>query len=64
MDFIEYRVRYREVKGYAHGVTFSPTIDRARDLMKIDNIVNRYLIEGFDGINWHQIEKTDDYDLN
>jgi hypothetical protein len=32
--------------------------------MAFYNIVSRYMIEGFDGVLWQQIEKTEDYDLN
>jgi hypothetical protein len=64
MRFIEYRARYQEVNGYAHVIIFAQTLDRVKALMAIDNIVNCYVIEGFDGDEWHQIKKTDDYDLN
>jgi hypothetical protein len=64
MIFIEYRAQYREFKGFSNGVTFSPSLNALRDIMAVYKIVNRYVIEGFDGIMWHQIEKTKDYDPN
>lgn len=64
MIFIEYRAQYREVRGHSHGITFSPSLSQIKKAMSFYNIKNRYMIEGFDGILWHQIEKTKDYDLN
>jgi hypothetical protein len=64
MIFIEYRAQYREVRGHSHGIAFSPSLDRIKEVMAFYNIVSRYMIEGFDGVLWQQIEKTKDYDLN
>jgi hypothetical protein len=64
MTFIEYRAQYREEVCYSNGVGFSPSLNQLKRTMQFYNIVSHYIIEGFDGIMWHQIEKTKDYDLN
>jgi len=61
-NFLEYRVMYQSDEG--SGVTYGKTLDLLTSAMSLFRIQNRYLIEGFDGLMWFQLEKSQDYDIN
>ena len=61
-NFLEYRVRYRNAE--ESGVAYGRTREGLLGAMKLFRITGRYLMEGFDGLLWIQLEKSQDYDIN
>lgn len=61
-NYLEYRVRYRNDEW--SGVMYGKTFDQLISAMQAFKINDRYLTEGFDGLLWCQIQKSQDYDIN
>lgn len=61
-NFLEYRVRYRNAE--ESGVAYGLTLNGLRKSMNLFKITGKYLMEGFDGLLWIQLEKSQDYDIN
>lgn len=60
--YIEYRVQYKGLSG--NGITYGRTFDQIQRAMALFKITGQYIMEGFNGLAWIQIEKTRDYDIN
>ena len=55
-------MRYRNAE--ESGVAYGRTREGLLGAMKLFRITGRYLMEGFDGLLWIQLEKSQDYDIN